>query len=160
MGVEVRRLSVDEARALRPALLELAVRSKASWGYDPDFMDGFADFMGDPAHGIVVDAPGRVVLVAEDGSALVGFSDLATAPEPAWLDDLWIEPAAFGRGIGRALWDAAVAAARAAGRQAIELEADPYAQGFYERMGATVIREHESSVIAGRILPVLRLDLG
>jgi ribosomal protein S18 acetylase RimI-like enzyme len=57
---------------------------------------------------------------------------LARAPQRAWLDPdlgfvslLVVERAARGRGIGGALWDAALAALRARGRARIRLGADP-----------------------------------
>ena len=43
------------------------------------------------------------------------------------------------------------------GAAALEIDADPHAAGFYERMGAVRIGETPSSLIPGRSLPRLRL---
>lgn len=52
------------------------------------------------------------------------------------LDHLWVVPEKFGTGIGRALFQHALQQAEALGAEFLELEADPHAVGFYERMGA------------------------
>jgi hypothetical protein len=41
----------------------------------------------------------------------------------------------------------------------LDIEADPFAAGFYERMGARRIGTVASGVIPGRWLPLYRLDL-
>ena len=71
----------------------------------------------------------------EDGHA-VGFYVLTTEDDGMHLDHLWISPIAMGRGIGRALFEHAVAEGKRLGFQAIKIEADPNAEGFYQRMGA------------------------
>jgi hypothetical protein len=53
----------------------------------------------------------------------------------------------------------AVSRARAGGASALELDADPNAVGFYERMGARQVGETPSSVVPGRSLPRMRIDL-
>jgi GNAT superfamily N-acetyltransferase len=72
------------------------------------------------------------------------------------LTDLFIEPGAMGQGWGRALWDHAVATARAEGYVEMVWESDPFAEGFYLRMGATRFGVVESSVLPGRVLPHMR----
>jgi GNAT superfamily N-acetyltransferase len=63
------------------------------------------------------------VLVAEDGDGVVGFTSTHTAEEEEGLGvlaTLYTRPSAWGRGAGRALLDAALAALRAQGcREAI-----------------------------------------
>ena len=56
----------------------------------------------------------------------------------------------MGQGVGRALWDAAVAVARTLPFDELRLAADPNAEAFYERMGARRIGEVESEVVNGR----------
>jgi ribosomal protein S18 acetylase RimI-like enzyme len=66
----------------------------------------------------------------------VGFYLLTKESDGLHLDHLWIIPAAMGRGIGRALFEHAAEQARALGLATIKIEADPNAEGFYQRMGA------------------------
>ena len=165
MTVTIRSLSGAEARALAPDLAALGTRSKGAWGYDEGFMTRFGAQMAEwvPAFvGGMRDDGGRVLLVAEDDGALVGFAivEQTDPAKPAWLEDLWIEPHRMRGGIGGELLRAVLDAARAAGRAALEFESDPNAEGFYLRMGARKIGEQVSDFQAGRILPVMRFDLG
>ena len=81
-------------------------------------------------------------LVAELEGALVGFAyhgpHLEAGPECANLAAIYLAPEAMGRGVGRALFEAARDACRAAGyRQLLltVLTANGAARGFYEAMG-------------------------
>jgi GNAT superfamily N-acetyltransferase len=75
------------------------------------------------------------------------------------LDLLFVEPAALGRGHGQRLFAHACEAARTAGAVRLLVESDPNATGFYERMGMVRTGERTSPVEAGRVMPVLALDL-
>src|SRR5207253_1095625 len=85
--------------------------------------------------------PGEELLVAELDGAVVGFVRLALRTRPwgmaAEVAPLVVTGEARGRGVGRALLDAAERRAAAAGAAAIRLdviEENP-ARGFYERLG-------------------------
>lgn len=90
------------------------------------------------------------VAVAADGE-LAGFSAVIDAHE---LDGLFVEPAAMGAGIGRALVADAAARARAAGSDRLDVIANPRAAGFYERAG--FVRREE---VPTRFGPALRMIL-
>jgi predicted N-acetyltransferase YhbS len=66
----------------------------------------------------------------------------------------------MGRGVGRALLRDAVDRARLAGARTLHIEADPYAEAFYLRFGARRVGEVPSGSLAGRMLPLLVVDLG
>lgn len=77
----------------------------------------------------------RCVRVAErDGQAL-GFSVVLPRSQTAILDGLFVEPDRWKQGIGRALMEDAFVLARAAGAEVMEVLANPYADGFYTRLG-------------------------
>jgi ribosomal protein S18 acetylase RimI-like enzyme len=84
-----------------------------------------------------------VLLAGEgpDGIALVRFRPSVWTGEPeAHLQELYVVPALRGRGIGRALLEATIAAARAAGATGIDLntgETDTAARALYESTGFT-----------------------
>jgi|FEC22Drversion2_1045045.scaffolds.fasta_scaffold00738_25 GNAT superfamily N-acetyltransferase len=136
-----------------PALHALAVRSKAHWGYDAAFMARAA-----PALALRPDqfAAGRV-LVAEGAGGLVGVA--AVLPPDgegvAEIDQLFVDPPAMGRGIGRALLLAALDLARAEGARAVRLLSDPQARPFYERHGFRHVADAPSDAIPGRMLPLM-----
>ncbi|MGI8998604.1 MAG: GNAT family N-acetyltransferase, partial [Candidatus Limnocylindria bacterium] len=99
------------------------------------------------------------VWVAESpGAVPIGYHRVL-AGDPAELEDLWVEPDAIGSGVGRRLFQHAIEVAAGLGASAFEIVSDPHAVGFYERMGAVVIGEIPSMLVAGRTLPLLRLDL-
>lgn len=137
------------------ALSDLATRSKAVWDYDAAFLAlcrtalrvKFENVLAWPYH------------VAERDGQLLGFYGFEPVPEGIGLDFMFVAPEAIGQGVGRALWDHAVATARALGYETLMVVADPNAEGFYRRMGARTVGAQPSDLQPGRFLPVLRFQL-
>lgn len=144
-------------RAGRPdeagALSALAVRSKAHWPYPPAFIARFARRNGLTAEVVAAND----VQVAERAGEVRGFYTLLHRGRTAVLDDLWLEPDEIGRGTGRLLFEHAADRAAAAGATVMEWEAEPYAAGFYARMGGETVGWTDSPL--GRRLPVMRRRL-
>jgi len=151
MDLVFRAAVADDADALG----DLAIRSKAHWGYDQEFLDRVS--------GELTFAPEatstRRITVAEADDAMIGFYSLDGDPPAGELGNLWLDPASIGAGLGRRLWRHAVGAARDAGFTSLRIEADPYAEGFYLAMGAVRIGVAPSGSIPGRVLPLLRYEL-
>lgn len=135
------------------ALTALTRRSKGYWGYPREMLDRLADMLSISAATI---RDGHVVVAERDG-AVAGYYRITGEPPHGELADLFLEPEAIGIGLGRTLWDHAVASARSTGLHTLTLESDPHAEGFYLRMGAERIGERE--VAPGRVLPILRLTI-
>jgi GNAT superfamily N-acetyltransferase len=72
---------------------------------------------------------------------------------------LFVEPAAMNRGYGKRLWEHAVELAARRGFQKISIESDPYAEAFYQAMGAERVGEVTSSIKPDRKLPLLKFRL-
>jgi GNAT superfamily N-acetyltransferase len=141
-----------------PALSELALRSKAHWGYDDAFLEACRAEL--TVHGD--DLASGVVVVAEVDGTVAGFSRL-TGPDGDGIgeaDMLFVAPEHIGHGIGHALFTRLRDDAVARGCRALRIEADPNAAAFYAREGAVRVGEVPSASIAGRALPLLDLDLG
>jgi GNAT superfamily N-acetyltransferase len=66
----------------------------------------------------------------------MGFYSLAEEGPRLRLVDLWVLPEAMGKGVGRRLFDHALDRAKLRGFDALDIESDPDAEGFYLRMGA------------------------
>jgi predicted GNAT family N-acyltransferase len=79
---------------------------------------------------------------------------MLTNRAPMILEDLWVLPAVFGKGAGRLLFTKAVSVAGELGQSEFELDPDPNAQGFYERMGCSKVGETFTSM--GRYIPRMR----
>lgn len=131
-------------------LREIAAAAKGHWGYDPALVRAWADAIEFP--------PEEELLLAERGGRVVGWASVIPRGETCVLDDLWVEPAAMRRGVGRELFERAAARARELGAARLEWEAEPNALGFYERLGGRRVRDSEPTEW-GRILPVYALEL-
>ncbi len=137
------------------ALSDLAVRSKAHWGYDAAFLEACrTELRIDPAW-----CDGIRLEVAEHDGRLLAFSRIGGEPPAGWLHDLFVDPVAIGQGVGRAMLQRAVATAAGLGLTTLEIESDPHAEAFYLRCGAVRIGETVSPIAAGRMLPLLILRL-
>jgi len=152
-SVNIRRARVGEASALT----ELALRSKASWGYDVAFMAVCRAELTlsdeDVACGLTY--------VLQVDEAIQGFYALSSSGQGRMqLDQLFVEPRAKRRGYGRALLRHAEQCARDAGAVVLEIQSDPFAEGFYCSMGAVRRGYQPSASIAGRELPLLEVALG
>ena len=147
----VRPARPEEADALRA----LAHRSKAHWPYDAAFLERVAPML--------VLTPLEVrrdeVHVLEVEGAVVGWHRVSLHDGHAELEDLWVEPAFIGAGWGRVLFAHAVDVAHSHDALALEWDADPYAQPFYERMGGVEVGRTPSAAEEGRTLPRMRLEL-
>ena len=140
-------------RAARPeeaaALTELAMRAKASWGYDAAFMEQCRAEMT-----LTADRMAQwSVWVAEHRGRLAGWIALALSGAGAELEDLMVEPAFHGLGVGRALLDTVLDACRERAVATIGLDADPNAEPIYLKLGFTTVGRVPSGSIPGRTLP-------
>ena len=125
----IRKAAAEDA----DALTDLAHRAKSHWGYPASWMREW-----DAQLTIL---PGYIELhevwVAERGGAVVGMCALENRGHGRWnLEHVWVEPDVHRAGIGRDLVQRALDDARSRGGCVVELLADPYAAGFYDRLGA------------------------
>jgi GNAT superfamily N-acetyltransferase len=147
----IRRARPEEA----DALTELALRSKAHWGYDAEFLADCREALAVSAE----DVDSGHFFVLEERGRILGFAGLVPLASAVELAYLFVEPDRIGEGLGRLLFEHAVTVARGLGRAALVIESDPYAEGFYLTMGAERIAEAPSPVRPDRILPILRYPL-
>lgn len=136
-------------------LTELVLRSKAHWGYDDVFMAATKDELTIRPDDI---GPSRF-RVAVDNGVVVGVVSLEGEPPEGALEMLFVEPSAMGKGVGRLLYDDTISLARRLGFERLTIDADPYAEPFYLRMGARTIGTTPSGSIPGRELPLMEVRL-
>ncbi|MEO8541066.1 MAG: GNAT family N-acetyltransferase, partial [bacterium] len=113
-------------------LSDLAMRSKAHWGYDAAFMEACRDELTVRPE----DIDARCVTVLERDAKVVGFYGIDGDPPAGELWWLFVEPSAIGSGAGRTLWNHATDGAARMGMTTLRIESDPGAEGFYLAMGA------------------------
>ena len=152
--MRVRPARAEEALALT----QLCIRSKAHWGYDPEFMRQAAKAL--TVTSAMIDKS-RVLVAEHRDSGLLGVVAIEPMqPEGRFdLALLFVEPSAFGKGVGRTLFDAMVRPAGNQGGRSLSILADPFAAPFYQRMGAIKLGEAPSDAIAGRFVPLLEYEI-
>jgi GNAT superfamily N-acetyltransferase len=147
-GLVIRAARADEAAALT----DLAMRSKAYWGYEASFLARCRALLEVKTAALSA----QPHFVAECRGRRLGFYGFETLPDGVGLDYLFVEPDCVGQGVGRALWQHALAVAARLGHPTLTVVADPNAAGFYRRMGAEPAGGQASELEPGRILPVFR----
>ena len=160
---EPRDLGTPSDVTIRPAvaadadaLTALAMRSKASWGYDTDMLDAFRDELTVTADYLAH----QPAFLIEAHGCIAGFYSLQRIDDTmAELDFLFVDATHIGRGYGRALLDHAREQARDAGWRALLIQGDPHAEPFYLAAGARRAGSRESASIPGRKLPMFELRL-
>jgi len=149
--LKIRQGNPDDALALS----DLAFRSKARWGYDPQFMESCREQL--TYHPSIF--PATYFGILEDPMILGFYAlDIHTSDQFE-LTALFVEPDYIGHGYGKTLMNHAKIQAKVFGANEIVVQSDPNAEAFYLAMGWKNIGEKESPCIPGRKLPLLKLDL-
>ena len=153
MTFEIRRATPDQAEALT----NLAHLAKRHWQYPAQWIEFWkTDLTLTPE--FVRD---HEVFIALRAGEIAGCCALVTSAGLAEIEHMWIDPAHMGCGIGRELFEHAQQRAKDLGFNELELSADPHAEGFYERMGATRIGEVQADMFGlPRVLPRMRIQFG
>ncbi|MEV0641787.1 GNAT family N-acetyltransferase [Streptomyces sp. NPDC050619] len=149
--VLIRAARTEEAAFLS----ELALQSKAYWGYDEAFIAACREEL--TVHESEVEP--RRTTVAEADERILGFITLEGEPPEGILGMMFVDPDAIGRGIGRLLFAHNIATARKLGFVRVTIDADPNAEPFYRAMGAVRIGTTPSGSIPGRVLPLMAVTV-
>jgi len=150
--ISIRRVAPKEA----DALTQIALSAKAHWGYPESWMEIWTPQLTfRPEYFEENDS-----WVAEIDHKPIAFYTLQDKAGIAWIENLWVLPEYIGQGVGKELFLDATSRARQMGYKTLQLEADPNAVGFYEKMGMHKIGERHSEVEGQpRILPIMEMDL-
>lgn len=152
MSLQIRSAKSSEAKLLSA----LALRSKACWGYQPEFIEACRQELTYSSQ----DIEKNHFFVGELNGRIIGFVALEViSPTAVELEALFIDPPYINRGYGRELIDYAKSIAKKLGRKIAIIQGDPHAKNFYLKMGGKFIGELESTSISGRYLPLFVIDL-
>jgi|ERR1051325_1662472 GNAT superfamily N-acetyltransferase len=152
MRLQIRRATPAEAATLTA----IAHAAKRHWRYPEEWIEKWrADLTITPdfvAH--------NEVLAAVLGDEIVGCCALVVNHSSAEIEHMWIKPEHMGLGVGRTLFEKVRDRAIERNFTALELSADPNAEGFYERMGAVRIGEVRADMNGqARVLPRMKIKL-
>lgn len=136
---------------------DLAIRSKAFWGYDKDFLEQCAKELTYSEEDI--SSQSYEFYLAEVENKTVGFYKLEDlSKDKIYLDALFIEPDYIGKGVGQSLFSHAKSITKSYGGKTLQIVSDPNAEPFYIKMGAITI-DSVTSESTGRPLPLMELKL-
>jgi len=136
----------------------LAIKSKAHWGYNAEFMSACIEELSYSSEDIKNENNSFFTLRKDE--EIIGFYKLENlANEEILLEALFIEPREIGNGYGKALFEHAKSNAINHGATVLILQSDPNAEGFYQAQGMHVIGKEASESIPGRYLTTFCLSL-
>jgi GNAT superfamily N-acetyltransferase len=136
-----------------PLLSALAMRSKAHWGYDKDFMERCRAELTVTRRRIGAER----FRVAEVDGKVAGFASMAVKVGEAEVGDVFVDPDFILSGVGHLLINDLLQYACRHGIPVIHVEADPNAADFYVRQGFSQTGEVPSGSIPGRTLPLMEM---
>jgi GNAT superfamily N-acetyltransferase len=151
-GIKISRAKPDQASTLTP----IAFAAKRHWGYPERWIEIWSPILTVSSEFIKKHDTYAAYVKREP----VGFYALSVNENKASLEHLWVLPDHLGTGIGKALFEHALSRCGEIGVDVLEIESDPNAQGFYERMGAKKTGEIVSELDGElRVLPLLEIEL-
>jgi GNAT superfamily N-acetyltransferase len=154
MGIRIIRARPEQAERLS----QIAYAAKSYWGYPSQWIELWHNQLTITRQFILHN---EVYAAVDDDETVLGFYALAGSGERVVLEHLWVQPRSLHAGVGRKLFEHAVALATQLGAQRIEIESDPNAEGFYQKMGAETVGEvtYELEGLP-RSLPLMQYNIG
>ena len=146
---KIRKAKVEDVTTLT----EIAFKAKGYWGYSDDFMKAWKNALTIT----VDDIQSKVIYLLEDDMAIKGFYCLCI--ETNELETLFVAPTYIGQGLGKRLWNDILLKAKEYKLSSFQFKSDPNEYEFYIKMGAKRIIYVESTVIPGRIYPLMEYTL-
>ena len=151
-GKKILRAKPNQAKTLT----EIAFAAKRHWGYPERWIQVWSPQLTVSPEFIEQ----RETYVAYLDRKPVGFWAISIEGDKASVEHLWVLPEYMGEGIGAELFKHMLSRCQELGAHILEIESDPNAQGFYERMGANKVGEFVGEVDGQpRILPFLKINL-
>jgi len=152
MKYDVTQATPEQAESLT----KIAFAAKRHWGYPERWIELWSPILTITEEFIQK----HPVHVANVEGNPVGLYALSIEKDKASLEHFWVLPTYMRQGIGKALFEHAVKQCKKLGAKILEIESDPNAREFYERMGAIKTGEMLGEVDGHpRVLPILKINL-
>lgn len=136
-------------------LTEIGIQSKSIWNYSEEAMAVFRDEL------LVCEEfiESGLVYVFEESTKVIGYYLLKPLGRTTVeLEHLFISPGHIHNGIGSALFQHAIDESKRRNFSRMQIQSDPNAAGFYERLGLAKVADIPSS-IPGRSIPQYEVQL-
>ena len=148
----IRRVIPDEAGVLT----QIAISAKRYWKYPERWMEIWIPELTFSPEYFEANESWAAVL---EGTP-IAFYTWQDRNGIAWIENLWVLAEYIGTGVGKQLFQHALIRSRESGYKIMQLESDPNARGFYEKMGMRKIGEHPAEVDGQpRMIPVMEIEL-
>lgn len=152
MTLQILRAKPEQAEILT----RIALAAKQHWGYPERWMEIWKPQLTFTSSYFEENES----WVAELNNNPIAFYTLLEKDGNAWIENLWVSPGSIGNGLGKRLFSHALELSRQRGFEILQLEADPNAVGFYEKMGMKKIGERISEIESQpRVLPIMQIRL-
>ena len=149
MHIVLRKAQPEEA----DQLTQLAICSKAYWGYSDEFMTACREELAVTQDKL--DNKTFHHFVAACNNNILGYYAIELLDNHTFeLEALFVEPNFIGQGVGRKLMTHAKQLATSLGGKTLIIQGDPNAKSFYLAAGGVQTGERESASITGRYLPI------
>jgi len=137
-------------------LTRIAIAAKRHWNYPERWMELWIPQLTFTPDYFEVNES----WVVELDDVLIAFATFQERSGNFWIENMWVLPEYMSKGVGKKLFALSVDLARQRGCNSLQLEADPNAVGFYEKMGLRIIGERQYDLDGHpRILPLMETDL-
>ncbi len=149
MELTIRRALATDALFLT----SISFGAKRYWNYPEEYFEVWHDELTITEDYIEQ----NIVYVAQKKDTIIGYFSIVDVNQEHWngevfisqgywLDHIYIRPAYIRSGIGTELMEYAQEYCRENGIEKLYIFSDPFANGFYEKLGATYIKESPSSI--------------
>ena len=164
--IEIKKIQIRQAQDIDSDLLtEISFTAKKYWNYPDNYYDLWRDELTITKEYINQ----NIVFNALYQDAVIGFYSIIEnkadfyagetfVKNGFWLEHLFIKPEFHKQGIGMLLINHAKQASKDMGISDLFIFVDPYAKGFYDKLGADYLYDSQSS-IPNRMIPVYDLKI-
>jgi maltose O-acetyltransferase len=164
--IERNKIQISKAQNCdADVLTEISFAAKKHWNYPDSYYDIWRDELTVTKEYILQ----NIVFKALYMNLVIGFYSITENKDDFysggtfvkkgfWLEHLFIKPEYHKQGIGVLMVNHAKQVSRDLGISDLFIFVDPYAKGFYDKVGAEYLYESKSS-IPGRMIPVYGLRI-
>lgn len=164
--IDLKEISINKAHDSDfETLTEISFAAKSHWNYPENYFDIWKDELTITKEYINK----NIVCKALLSDTILGFysiveneNDLWTneifVKKGFWLEHIFIRPEFHKMGVGRLLIDHAKMISKSKDISNLQIFVDPFAKGFYDKIGAEFLYESNSS-ISGRLIPIYDLKI-